>query len=327
MGTKTAISVLLSALTNTKLLTLLDLDSADSSYCSLKDMHRHGQQHIECLAVIFSGSLNDGNYYFDDDRNPFHLQPEGRSHAGVNPSNTVAWKTDWARHFPTMSELESNASIPSYLFTRGFIKKTSRTPASASLSSSSSASASASSSSSIYNSSCDLIMPLPLSPFLSNDYEEDGDSNYHEVFNAESPTERQSSRSSFQSGDITEFYVLDRIKEENRGFCSILVAGSTPLEMEFNLDETCSTTRNFNCLPGTHRWLLCKDMTKGDLTVPRGTHISITSIRADMKVICCLESFSPADVLFDNTTQLYKLHRDYFRIPAIKFSSPVSIDG
>ena len=53
-------SVLLSDLPITKLLGVLDLESSDSSYCDVRDRNRHGQQHIDCLAIIFSGALNDG---------------------------------------------------------------------------------------------------------------------------------------------------------------------------------------------------------------------------------------------------------------------------
>lgn len=104
----------------------MDFESPDCSYCSVKDIARSGQQHIECLAVIFSGSQNGGISYCDEDNNPFVKKSEGMREGKGKLLPEVAWKFNWQEHFPTMAALEANSEIPKYLFTRGFIKKTTR---------------------------------------------------------------------------------------------------------------------------------------------------------------------------------------------------------
>lgn len=317
-------SVLLSDLPITKLLGVLDLESSDSSYCDVRDRNRHGQQHIDCLAIIFSGALNDGKYYLDDDRNPFHMKPNDGENAGAKATPILTWKANWTDHFPTMSEMESSSLIPDYLFKRGFVKKSSRTPGSASASATS-CSSSLSATSSV--TTRDSIAPVPMSPFHLEYYEDSSVKVDSDIFDVDLTPEKSTSRFTTITADVTDNYVLDRITDDNRGFCSIIVTGSAPLEMEFNIDETCGSPRNFNSLPGTHRWMLYKDMKRGELTVTRGSLLSIVSINSETRVICCIESFTPSDVLFLEKAQLYKLNKDFFRMPAIMFASPISIDG
>ena len=165
-----------------------------------------------------------------------------------------------------------------------------------------------------------------MSPFAYEEYEERSPSFDYGTLEVDLTPERHSTRSSLQTVDVIDNYVLDGIMEENRGFCSILVGGSVPLEMEFNLDATCDAPRIFTSLPGTHRWMLYKDMTRGELTVTQGSLVSVMSISPALRVICCVESFTHSDILLHEPTQLYKLTKEYFRMPAINFSSPVSID-
>lgn len=145
-------STLLSKLTKVQMTTLLDLGSADSMHCSMRDPARNGQQHVECLAVIFSGSQNGGKSYCDDTRNPFLVAQGEHVDQRGNLVPRVSWKEHYEAHFPRLAELELNKAIPYYLFKRGFVKKSGisetpvATPASLSTSSSSSASFSAMSS-------------------------------------------------------------------------------------------------------------------------------------------------------------------------------------
>ena len=140
-------------------------------------------------------------------------------------------------------------------------------------------------------------------------------------------TPEKSTRQQYQSGDVTESYVIDRITSDNKGYCSLIVTGSTPLKMEFNLDETCSEAKVFDSLPGAHRWMLYKDVVKGELVIRRGGYLSVTSVLHDKRVTCCVETVGPSDILWNESPQLYKLHRDYFRMPKLYFSSPLSIEG
>ena len=168
---------------------------------------------------------------------------------------------------------------------------------------------------------------IPMSPFAYDEYEERSPSFDYGTLEVDLTPERHSTRSSLQTVDVIDNYVLDGIMEENRGFCSILVGGSVPLEMEFNLDATCDAPRIFTSLPGTHRWMLHKDMTRGELTVTQGSLVSVMSISPALRVVCCVESFTHSGILLHEPTQLYKLTKEHFRMPAINFSSPVSIDG
>jgi hypothetical protein len=87
----------------------------------------------------------------------------------------------------------------------------------------------------------------------------------------------------------------------NKGYCSLIVTGSTPLQMEFNLDETCDVAKVFDSLPGTHRWMLYKDIIRGELVIRRGCYLSITSVLTDRRVTCCVESVGPSDVLWNDS--------------------------
>ena len=312
-------STLLSKLTKVQMTTLLDLGSADSMHCSMRDPARNGQQHVECLAVIFSGSQNGGKSYCDDTRNPFLVaQGENVDHRG-NPVHRVSWKEHFEAHFPRLAELELNKAIPYYLFKRGFVKKSgmSETPVATPISQSTSSSSSSSSFS---------AMSSPIPEMGYHDFYEDNSASSCHFHDLDSTREKNSTKQLFASGEVTEHYVLDHIRSDNRGYCSLRIAGSSDLLMEFNLDETCSEMVTFDSLPGTHRWMLFKDIVSGNVTIPAGDFVSVIAIHDNEKVTCCLEAITPSDVLQKNTPQLYKVKKDYFRIPELIYSSPISID-
>ena len=123
MDNKKEISDLLRSLKYSELIALLDLESPNCSYCCAKDVARQGQQHIECLAVIFSGSQNRGLSYCEESRNPFKTAVGESGHKGASLPK-VSWKENWRSHFPIMAELEEILVISKYLSTRGFMKKT-----------------------------------------------------------------------------------------------------------------------------------------------------------------------------------------------------------
>ena len=379
VDTKTFMSTFLREIKHLQLITALDLDSPDSLYCDVKDLARNGQQHIESLAVIFSGSQNGGKSYCDDCHNPFTVTPAGMRDESGKPIPLVTVKKDWSSFFPTMAILQTYKQIPPYIFTRGFIKKKSKstttTPTSSSrislpsTSDTSGPSSSCASGPSISHtsgpsSSCTsgtyssyttghsspqtsdpfsssissrtTIDPFfmrgqePISEVCSFDqsyYCADSYSNHSGILEIDITPEKRTSttRQLFLSGDATELYVIDRIEEHNKGYCSLVVPGSAPLDMEFNIDETCATAKKFDTLPGTHRWMLYKDIVKGDLNINCGVYMSITSILDDKRVTCCQESVGPSDVLFNNPPQRYKIHRDYFRMPKLSLPSPISI--
>lgn len=97
--------------------------------------------------------------------------------------------------------------------------------------------------------------------------------------------------------------------------------------MEFNLDETCSEAIEFDSLPGTHRWMLLKDITTDDNVIYAGAYMSITKIDSNQKVKCCVEIMGPLDVLRKVSPKYYKVNKDFFRIPELLDSSPVSVEN
>ena len=278
-------SDLLRSLKYSELIALLDLESPSCSYCSAKDIARQGQQHIECLAVIFSGSQNRGVSYCEDCRNPFKIIIGESGFKGASPK--VSWKENWRSHFPTMAELEDILEIPKYLFSRGFIKKTTgsakATPCSSSNSSISATTTSKDAGRSNSSSIPDRASVSSYRDQWDDDYTGgtgvlDLDVSPMRYLSTSRSPERylSTSRSLFSSGDPTENYIIDRISEMNRGYCSLLVPGSSPFDIEFNLDETCAAAKKFESLPGTHRWMLYKDIVKGHLVIERGTYVSVT---------------------------------------------------
>lgn len=123
VDTKTEMSAPLSGIKISELVRLLDFGSPDSSYCSARDQARGGRQHIESLAVIFSGSQNKGVSYCSEDHNPFRTESGGHKSGKGFARPVVCLKDDWTNHFPSMATLEAYTTIPSYLFVRGFLKK------------------------------------------------------------------------------------------------------------------------------------------------------------------------------------------------------------
>lgn len=317
---KSLISNLLAAMKPTNLATLLDLGAQDTTYCAPRDVARNGQQHTETLAIIFSGSQNNGVSCCDAYHNPFHVTREGGVSSDGKPIPRVSWKENFEDVFPRMAYLESletSKEIPHYLLPRGFLKKSGRQPTPTSSSTSSSSSSSMLSpktnSSEVYSVElCDDTSSI-------NSFVQD--------LSTTSP-EQTTTKQLFVNGDVTEHYVLENIKSNNRGYCSLLVAGSTPLTMEFNLDETCSEVIEFDSLPGTHRWMLFKDIAlEGTVVIYAGVYMSITKIDSKQKLTCCVEIMGPLDVLRKVSPKFYKLNKDFFRIPELLNSSPVSVEA
>ena len=310
-------SALLSELTLVQLLELLNFESPECSFAMVKDVARSGQQHIECLSIIFSGQLNGGVSYCTDDLNPFTTE------------SVVAWKKDWQLHFPSLGTLEKNDDIPKHLFNRGFIKKSKKSYATPTSSATSLTSSSSSSSTSYLLKdppSTNMSWPVPLnSSSFYEDYRDDLHSS-SDVPDIDLTSEHTSSRQLFLSGDVSEGYVIDNITSDNKAYCSLVVQGSVPLDMEFNLDETCAIPRSFATLPGTHRWMLYKDIVHAEVKINSGTFMSIVAILPDARLTCCEEIVGPSEFMFTNRRLLYKLHRDHFRMPPLYFSSPISIE-
>ena len=132
-----------------------------------------------------------------------------------------------------MAELEEIMEIPKYLFSRGFIKKTvGSAKATPCASSNSSVSATTTSKDAGRINSSSIPDRASVSSYRdqSDDaYTGNTGALYLDIF-----PERylSTSRSLFTSGDATE-----NISEMNRGYCSPLVPGSSPFDIEFNLDE------------------------------------------------------------------------------------------
>lgn len=136
-------SNLLAAIKPSFLATLLDLGAPDTSYCAPRDVARNGQQHIETLSIIISGSQNNGVSCCDEGHNPFVVMREGSTNSAGRPLPRVSWKDNFEAIFPRMAyfeSLESSKSIPHYLLPRGFLKKSGRVPTPVSSSTTSSSS-------------------------------------------------------------------------------------------------------------------------------------------------------------------------------------------
>lgn len=213
--------------------------------------------------------------------------------------------------------MEKNEDIATYLFARGFLKNTGLFATPKSTSSKSSASVSHSMSSATATATAVPEMYDEDSDFLGN-------SSLKIAYQDETlPT--KTSKKLFDNGDITEHYVLEQRRNNNRGYCSLLIQGSAPLTMEFNLTETCTEPIKFACLPGTHRWMLYKDITTSNITVNADSFMSIISIDSSQKITCCVELVGPADVL-SRHIKMYRVKMKYFMIPTMLCTSSTIID-
>lgn len=314
---KSMMSTLLANIKHTVLMTLLDLGSEDSLYSTVKDAARNGQQHIECLAVIFSGSQNGGKSFCNDRQNPFLVRRESCANERGTPVPRVSWKENYEAFFPTLADLERNQEIPTHLFTRGFLKKTGKSATPKTSSSKSAASFSDT------LSSTTTTTPLHEKNLGGNDLFDNFSSTIRDL--GDTPPMKTSKRL-FENADVTDHYVLDQMQSGNRGYCSLLIPGTSPLAMEFNLDETCSEPVTFPCLPGTHRWMLYKDIATENIKVYAGFFVSIISIDINKKITCCTEIVGPADILSEGSPQMYRVKMDYFRTPEVLCTAPLIIE-
>ena len=69
-------SAILSSLDQKLVIDALQLQSRDSTYCSLKEAKETVRpKHEECFAITFSGIEISGKFYCADNINPFHTTP------------------------------------------------------------------------------------------------------------------------------------------------------------------------------------------------------------------------------------------------------------
>ena len=84
----------------------------------------------------------------------------------------------------------------------------------------------------------------------------------------------------------------------------------------------------FDSLSGTHRWMLFKDIAmEGTIVIYARFYNSITKIDSKQKWTCCVEIMGPLDVLRKVSLKFYKVNKDYFRIPELSNSFPVSVEA
>jgi hypothetical protein len=108
-------STILTGVSYFELRDALKFEEEDSLYCSVKDLARSGQQHIEALAVIFSGTQNEGVSYCEDEHNPFNVVSGGVKCAN---GKTVTLKKSWQKVLPSMGTLQ-NSKVPAHVLSRG----------------------------------------------------------------------------------------------------------------------------------------------------------------------------------------------------------------
>jgi hypothetical protein len=244
-----------------EILEALHLDDPESEYHALRDAN--GKQHIEGLAIIFSGSYSNGIPCFPPNLTPYEI-------VDTRMVYTAVLKNNWRNAFPTIVMMQRNDKIPNSSLDRFLLlnsKKnknmhashftTPNSDRSYTSSSANNSSSSASSSSSI------------------EDYDSYIKTNEEIITHA-----RHLSASSSQRSAVMNEYVIDMSNANECGYALITEIDNSSHGITFNLHATMKDDRSFNGKVGSHQWKVFKEMNIiGKLHVVEGNYVVVLGIR------------------------------------------------
>jgi hypothetical protein len=110
---KKAVLVILQTIPLSKIVEMLNFNAEGSLYRDVKDSYRYGSQHLDVLAIIFSGANNSGVPPLD-----FNLMP-----IIFKDRDICSLKDNFERYFPCVVELQDCIpGIKKSLLERAFLK-------------------------------------------------------------------------------------------------------------------------------------------------------------------------------------------------------------
>ena len=258
LSKKSAVSEMLSKMDVNDIINALHFEDADSEYHALRDPN--GKQHIESLAIIFTGSYNNGKPCFQANFTPYDL-------VDSNVHYTAVLKSNWRKMFPNIVMMQRNVSIQKSTLQRFLLTRNKKTPPGMSTSSSSHVTP-------ISNKNDDC------SRTSAEDY------NSYIQFNEDSiSTARNLNATNTQNNAAMSEYVLDTSDISACGFAMLHCADEASVGVDFNLDETIKDNRTFKGKVGTQAWRVFKEINiAGKLKVDEGDYVIVLGVK-NLKII------------------------------------------
>ena len=258
LSKRKAVSDMLLKMDVNEIIEALHFDDPESEYDGLRDPH--GKQHIEGLAIIFTGSYNDNKPCFPANYTPYDL-------LDTNVEYTAVLKINWQKMFPDIVMMQRTACIQKSTLQKFLLTRNKKKPAGMSISSSS------------------YVTPIShknddRSRTSAEDY------NAYIKFTENSVLTAQNMNATNTQNDAAmSEYALDTSDLNSCGYAMLHHADNTSVGVDFNLDETVKNNRTFRAKAGTHRWRVFREIDiVGKLKVDEGDYVVVLGIK-NLKII------------------------------------------
>lgn len=236
----------------------LQLDDVDSEYHALRDPN--GKQHIENLAIIFTGAYNNGIPCFPANYTPYEV-------LDINIQYTAVLKSDWRNHFPNVVMMQRNVSVQKSTLQRFLLTRNKKKNAGMTTSSSS------------------HVTPTS---YKKNDCSSTSAEEYDSYikFNEDSVSAARIINTTVAHNDAAmSEYVLDMSDVNTCGYATLYHSDKSSLGVDFNLDETIIDNRTFKGKAGTHLWRVFREIDiAGKLKVEEGDFVVVLGVK-NQKII------------------------------------------
>ena len=254
-GVKNAVALMLSIMNVKEITEALHLEDPESDYHALRDAN--GKQHIEGLAIIFSGSYNHGIPCFPPHMTPYEIVDTRMVYSAV-------LKNKWRDAFPTVVMMQRNDKIPKSSLDRFLLSNSKKINNNMHASHFTTPNSDRSNSSSCASGSLSI-----------EDYNSYIQTNEEIITHA-----RQLNASSSQLSAIMNEYIIDMSTANECGYALITEIDNSSHGITFNLHATMKDSRSFNGKVGSHQWKVFKEMNIiGKLHVSEGNYVVVLGIR------------------------------------------------
>lgn len=255
LGVKNAVAVMLSSMNVKEITEALHLEDPESDYHALRDAN--GKQHIEGLAIIFSGSYSHGIPCFPPHMTPYEIVDTRMVYSAV-------LKKNWRDAFPTVVMMQRNDKIPKSSMDRFLLSNSKKK------NNNMHASHFTTPKSDRYNSSSSACNSSSI-----EDYDLYIETNDEIITHA-----RHLSASKLQISAVMNEYVIDMSTANECGYALLTEIDNSSHGITFNLHATMKGDRSFNGNVGSHRWKVFKEMNiVGKLHVSEGNYVVVLGIR------------------------------------------------
>ena len=255
LGMKNTVAIMLSAMNVKEIIEALQLDDPESNYHALRNAS--GKQHIEALAIIFTGSYNNGVPSFPPNFTPYDI-------VDTRMEYTAILKINWRDVFPSIVTIQRIDRIPKSTYEKFLLSNSIKSKKSVHVSHFTSPDSDRShrSCSASYSSSIE-------------DYDSYTKTNEKTITDA-----RHLSSSTSHLSAIVNEYVTDIFDANGCGYAMITEIDNTSHYISFNLHAIMKDDRTINGKAGTHQWKVFKEMDiLGKLHVHEGNYVVVLGVR------------------------------------------------